>query len=423
MSKTHVYTDKWTINELYEDYYKQRKLTFNTEYQRSEVWNLEKRQRLIDSIIKEYNIGMVFLRGVDSGVYEVLDGQQRLKTIFRFMEDDNFLTSAELTPEVGEKNYNELKKDSGGYARFIAFKIDIAFVENADDETTADIFLRLQEGMPLNTAEKLNAMRGKMRNTILELSRYPFIKNTKIKDHRFAHRLLAAQIFELEMNSDFDIMNFPDIKFENLREMYEKYSFKEPPTQILANVKKYMNFLDKAFTDKAKIIRRRGDFIPVYLLHSYLDKKYVTSGIGSDFVNFTMEFTIKVESMNTRDTSLSPEEVPYRDFKVWRSAGALSSRSFRERFKIILGKFLEYVPDLKLKDPKRLFDEGQKLAIYYRDKGICQLCKEKVSFGDAEFDHIAPWSKGGPTTVRNGQLLCQECNRTKGTGGKQNDKI
>jgi hypothetical protein len=46
MSKTYVYTDKWTINELYEDYYKQGKLTFNTEYQRSEVWNLKKMQRL-----------------------------------------------------------------------------------------------------------------------------------------------------------------------------------------------------------------------------------------------------------------------------------------------------------------------------------------------------------------------------------------
>lgn len=414
MSKVYVYTDKWTINRLYKDYYKQGKLIFNTEYQRSEVWGLKKKQRLIDSIIKDYNIGMIFLKKRGNNVYEVLDGQQRLKTIFQFM-DNGYSTSAEFTPEIGEKKYDELQKDADKHAEFIAFQIDIAFVENADDETTADIFLRLQEGMPLNTAEKLNAMRGKIRNAILELSHYNFIKNTKIKDHRFAHRLLAAQIFKLEKDSNFDIMNFPDIKFENLREMYEKYSFREPPTQILVNVKKYMNFLNKAFGDMAKIIRRRGDFIPIYLLYSYLDKKYATSGIEKDFVNFAMSFLSKVESINTRDTSLSPEDIPYKDFKVWRSAGALSSRSFRERFKIILGKFLEYVPDLKLKDPKRLFDEGQKLAIYYRDKGICQICKKKVSFEDAEFDHIISWSKGGPTTVRNGQLLCEECNRKKGS--------
>jgi len=413
MSKVHVYTDKWTINQ-FENYYKQGKLIFNTEYQRSEVWDLKKKQRLIDSIIKDYNIGMVFLKKRDDNVYEVLDGQQRLKTIFQFMENI-YSTSAEFTPEIGEKKYDELQRDANKYAKFIAFQIDIAFVENADDETTADIFLRLQEGMPLNTAEKLNAMRGKIRNAILELSHHNFIKNTNIKDHRFAHRLLAAQIFKLEKDSNFDTMTFPDIKFENLREMYEKYSVKEPPAQILANVKKYLNFLNKAFGDNAKIIKRRGDFIPIYLLYSYLDKKYVVSGIEKDFVSFTMQFLSKVESINTRDTSLSPEDIPYKDFKVWRSAGALSSRSFRERFRITLGKFLEHVPDLKLKDPKRLFDEGQKLAIYYRDKGICQMCKKKVGFEDAEFDHIIPWSKGGTTTVGNGQLLCRECNRKKGS--------
>src|SRR5690606_25853592 len=106
--------------------------------------------------------------------------------------------SAELTPEVGEIFYNELKEDKDRFPRFIAFDINVAIVENADDETTSDIFLRLQGGMPLNTAEKLNAMRGKMRNTCLELSNHPFIKSTRINDHRFAHRLLAAQIFSLE---------------------------------------------------------------------------------------------------------------------------------------------------------------------------------------------------------------------------------
>lgn len=413
MSKAQVRTDKWTIHKLYEEYFKPGKLIFNTEYQRSEVWGDERKQKLIDSIIKQYNLGMIFFRKIN-GTYEVLDGQQRLKSIFEFMEN-SYPTSPELTPEVGEIYFDQLKEDNIRYPRFIAFDINIAIVENADDETTSDIFLRLQEGMPLNTAEKLNAMRGKMRNVCLELSKHPFIKGTSINDHRFAHRLIAAQIFALEMKSDFESLSFSDINFENLKELYGKYSQKSPPGYILSNVKKYLNFLNRSFGEDASIIKRRGDFIPIYLLYSYLNKKYITQGIEIDFKKFTIDFLSKVENTSIQDTTIDVEDIPYRDFKRWRSAGALSSRSFRERFKIILGKFLERLPNMELKDEKRLFDYGQKLAIYYRDNGICQICHHKVQFDKSEVDHKVPWEKGGSTTVNNGQLTCGECNQKKGS--------
>jgi len=138
MSKAQVRTDKWTIHKLYEEYFKPGKLIFNTEYQRSEVWGDERKQKLIDSIIKQYNLGMIFFRKIN-GTYEVLDGQQRLKSIFEFMEN-SYPTSPELTPEVGEIYFDQLKEDNIRYPRFIAFDINIAIVENADDETTSDIF-------------------------------------------------------------------------------------------------------------------------------------------------------------------------------------------------------------------------------------------------------------------------------------------
>ncbi len=413
MSKVHVFTGKWTINKLCTDYYRQNKLLFNTEYQRSEIWKSVKKQKLIDSIVKDYNIGMIFLRKKNDA-YEVLDGQQRLRTIFEFMENE-YPTSGLMTPEIGEKTYEELKRDADAHAKFNAFQIDIAFVENADDETTADIFLRLQEGIPLNTAEKLNAMRGKIRNAILDLSKHGFVKQTSITDHRFAHRLLCAQLVKLQKDTDFELMKFPNIKFEELKGMYEKYSLQNPPGQVIVKVKRTLNFLRKAFGRNAKIITRRGDFIPIYLLYSYLDRKYVIRGIEKDLVNFAIEFLSRVGSINTRSDIINAEDKLYREFKIWRSAGALSSRSFKERFRIILGKFLEYESGLRLKDEQRFFDEGQKLAIYYRDNGRCQECRKSISLDEAEFDHKKPWAKGGSTTVGNGQLLCTSCNRRKGT--------
>jgi len=53
------------------------------------------------------------------------------------------------------------------------------------------------------------------------------------------------------------------------------------------------------------------------------------------------------------------------------------------------------------------------LKVVRRDNHICQLCYQYVPDDQIEFDHIIPFSKGGPTTVENLRLLCRTCNRNK----------
>jgi hypothetical protein len=48
-----------------------------------------------------------------------------------------------------------------------------------------------------------------------------------------------------------------------------------------------------------------------------------------------------------------------------------------------------------------------------RDGQICQVCYRNVPDNELEFDHVIPYSKGGPTTVENLRVLCQECNAHK----------
>lgn len=52
-----------------------------------------------------------------------------------------------------------------------------------------------------------------------------------------------------------------------------------------------------------------------------------------------------------------------------------------------------------------------KREVWRRDEGMCVLCRSQERL---EFDHIIPFSKGGSNTVRNIQLLCEDCNRAKG---------
>lgn len=54
-----------------------------------------------------------------------------------------------------------------------------------------------------------------------------------------------------------------------------------------------------------------------------------------------------------------------------------------------------------------------------RDNHVCQVCYEYVPDTEVEFDHIIPYSKGGPTTVDNIRLLCWSCNRKKSDSLKE----
>jgi hypothetical protein len=83
----------------------------------------------------------------------------------------------------------------------------------------------------------------------------------------------------------------------------------------------------------------------------------------------------------------------------------------------MLRKLLERFPSLSLKDNQREFTNVQKLTIFRRDKGLCQLKLKchgiKLTWDNWHCDHNKPWSKGGKTTVENGQASCPECNLSK----------
>ena len=53
-----------------------------------------------------------------------------------------------------------------------------------------------------------------------------------------------------------------------------------------------------------------------------------------------------------------------------------------------------------------------RMYVWERDRGQCVVCGSKNRL---EFDHIIPFSLGGSDTSRNVQLLCEVCNRAKGT--------
>lgn len=69
-------------------------------------------------------------------------------------------------------------------------------------------------------------------------------------------------------------------------------------------------------------------------------------------------------------------------------------------------------PDISESFPREKLSEGVQNSVWTRDGGKCVQCGSRRNL---EFDHIIPVSKGGGNTARNIQLLCEKCNREKGS--------
>lgn len=65
------------------------------------------------------------------------------------------------------------------------------------------------------------------------------------------------------------------------------------------------------------------------------------------------------------------------------------------------------------KSKRKQFNSKERMAVYSKDKGRCQICGRFVSYDEYTIDHIIPLSKGGTNDMYNLQCTCKVCNLIK----------
>ena len=68
----------------------------------------------------------------------------------------------------------------------------------------------------------------------------------------------------------------------------------------------------------------------------------------------------------------------------------------------------------ELRNISRDIPRPTQFKVLRRDGYICQNCKQHIDDENINFDHIIPWSKGGPSEESNLRLLCAKCNKKRG---------
>lgn len=80
-----IFTDSYSmsIGELM-SMYKENEIDVHPEFQRSFRWEIEQKSALIESILLGIPMPPIFIFHREDGIWDVIDGQQRLSTIFQF---------------------------------------------------------------------------------------------------------------------------------------------------------------------------------------------------------------------------------------------------------------------------------------------------------------------------------------------------
>jgi hypothetical protein len=175
----------YSINDFVE-WDKNKQLTLNPSFQRRSVWSDTARSYLMDTIVRGKPIPKVFLRQIinpttKKSLREVVDGQQRLKTILSFVSD-GFKISPKHNSELGGFYFSQLEENI--QENILTYEISTDLLINMSNADVLDIFSRLNSySVILNTQEKINASHFGAFKTLTERighKYYDFWKTNKI---------------------------------------------------------------------------------------------------------------------------------------------------------------------------------------------------------------------------------------------------
>lgn len=255
----------------------------NPEYQRQgEVWNLEKKQLLIDSILNDYDIPKLYFHhlmgwyindfGQDHFKYAVVDGRQRLEAIWGFVDGDfpvgdDFVYLEDPSLVVGGLTYISLaEKFPKLKVRFDSFALPIVLVETDEIDLIEDMFSRLNEAVPLNAAEKRNALGGAMAAAIRGLALHSFfIDKVRFGNGRYQHREASARLLLLELHFANE-GRVVDTKKASLDEMVRKlHDNQDQCHDLVLHVEEVLSNLSPLFGNNDPLLRAQSA-IPIFYL-------------------------------------------------------------------------------------------------------------------------------------------------------------
>lgn len=333
-------------------YSERNEIKLDPPYQRmGGVWTKEKRQLLIDSILNDYDIPKIYFHSYSreqrykTGFeYAVIDGRQRLETIWDFIDGkytlaNDFTYQRDPSINLAGLSYNDIALE---YPRikikFDSFVLPVISVDTDDEDLIDDMFYRLNEAVPLNAAEKRNSIGGDLVKSIIELSEHDlFKKKVKFGNKRYQHREVSARF--LLMEDSLRIKNMLiDTKKVYLDALARKYhsGSAELVSSMNKSISRVLDKMCEVFADNDDLLRSQGNITIYFLLFKFALNEELESYITRKKL---IEFNEKLKS-NRQKASEDYENSSFEllEYDRLSQQGTNDSSNIRERLSILMSE-------------------------------------------------------------------------------------
>ena len=202
---------------------------------------------LIDSILHGWKLPkFYFLKTSDDPEeFEVVDGQQRMSAIFDFF-DNNLSLSPQSAKTFKGNYYDDLPQTVSD--AFDDFEIEYDEITEASEEDLKEFFQRLQQGPPLTSSERLNAVHSNLRNFCREIAKHDFFKKSVIfSDKRYAYFDVAAKAAAITIEG-----TDAGLRFDDLKQLFEAQANFSNQSAAAKRMRATLDFLRRAFPKKMK---------------------------------------------------------------------------------------------------------------------------------------------------------------------------
>jgi len=353
--------------------------------------------------------------------YISIDGNNRTITLFEFLnnkirlEHGTYrLTKGTVKVDSVNDTYETLDSTMREHIDNNVF-LSICEYVSATRSDCSESFIKINSGMKLNGQELRNAILVPFASAIRELSekygKTSFRTISGMKNN--SRRAIDEQFVDLSIYYTFGVdrsISKPtkdEAYMDNSDVSYEFFNggrkLIEETMDIIAK------YADEGFKDVSTLMN-------FFIAMKYLNKNHYNILDKESFFKWFMAS----ENKRVSDSTILAEtkEGEYRAYFGCNKDA--SAKFLKARYDYIV-KDLQLISDKIVcrPDPERLFTIQQRYKLWERQGGICTITGKQIPENEINnhtlwaADHIYPHSKGGPTTLENGQLICKQANLEK----------
>jgi len=393
-------------------WYGDGRLKIDPEWQRSYVWDTKRASKLIESFLVDIPVPVIYLAKNEDGNYEVIDGVQRLTSIFRYFDGGFSLIGLEMLKDLEKKKFADLPKDKQNKLHDATLRTFELSAQTSKDLLFI-IFERLNRGgVTLTEMEIRNCIYRGMLNTLIKklatYSEFTQVVNQKEMAKRMQDRTLILRFLAFYEKGHLKAQN--GLK-EFLNDFFEVH--RNPPTSKLDDFeKKFKNAMRASLTVfgntafRLRRVDRNGGGEWGTKVNASVFQIVATS-----FTNYDLaQITQRSDAIFEEYLDMLSSDSTWVDY-VSRATGDASK--IRYTFQTWNNRLEEVMKGSIPKDAQRIFNKNLKQELFQQD-ATCTVCGQEIkSMLDAAVDHIEHYWRGGQTIPSNARLAHRLCNNKR----------